>query len=245
MKRIFLVFAALFSLISYAQHTEIRVFLDSGLFSYAGDGATDSSEMEVNTNTHEGFVDNPYGTRSGLSYGLSIDARYVTEKKSIFGVSLGYQILRSTTDIEVIRGDFEVTIGGISGNVNRELANGKTHLTNYTINLFPYYGHRFNTNARPVDVLLGVDVGYILGTTNKGSVDGISEGTFTTDENFFTESFDFRPRLQISTDYKKFGVYVGYSFGLVNFKAPSEYFFEDFGEAKTRMIRFGLSYKLN
>jgi hypothetical protein len=244
MKNIFLTVAVLFSIIAQGQQTEIRVSLDSGLFSYAGNGTSSSGVMNTSYGTFDGFVENPYGSKGGLSYGLSLDARHINENKAILGVSLGYQVLRSSTEIHTIAGDFQGLPSTDFIFITQVRGDGNTHLTNYTVNLFPYYGRRLDTDISPIDILLGIDIAYILGTTNKGSVEGVTLGTFTTNENFFTESFDFRPRLQVSTDYKDFGLYIGYSLGLVNFKAPSEYYYENAGEAKTRIFRFGVTYKL-
>jgi len=55
-------------------------------------------------------------------------------------------------------------------------------------------------------------------------------------------TFDFRPRIQFDVDYKKFGLYVGYSYGLINYMMY--YDGDAILESYARFFRFGITYKI-
>ena len=61
----------------YSQKTEIRVCLNSGLFSFDGKSAEANSQFNLFTNSNSGYTNNPYGTKSGFSYGLSLNLQRV------------------------------------------------------------------------------------------------------------------------------------------------------------------------
>ncbi|WP_264520743.1 hypothetical protein [Flavobacterium sp. N1994] len=268
MKSYFLFLAIFLFSISNAQTTEYRVSLDSGLFSYGGEGAFSSSSMVIYPGRTDGYTLNPYGSDVAFCYGLSVDWRHITSSKTLFGFSLGYEIVRSKTTITLVQGDFS----SFYGNINGFLPSGaETVTTNYDLNAFPYAGHRFMIKKTPVDLVFGVDVAYILGSTEKGEANGTSvisgtvvtvggggnggtvpvlgaiiptnQTTYTSSNNIYNTSFDLRPRLQVSADYYNFGLYLGYSYGLVNYNTNPRSG-ANTGNTYSRMIRFGVTYKL-
>jgi len=221
-------FVLLTPLLSRAQQLEIRASLNSGFYSYRGDGAESISRINGTT-----YTNNPYGSKGGLSFGLSLNARKVTKSNFIFGADLGYEMLRSKVKLEY----FDV-IGDIASDFE-----GRTYLNTSFINLFPYFGGRFNINEQAFDLLGGLDIGYVLSSREKGDAKSIDNAQFhiETSRDRKNINTDFRPRIQLSTDFNKIGLYVGYSHGLRNYKAN---FIGGDSSAYSRMWRVGLTYRL-
>jgi hypothetical protein len=268
MKRFFLFICIFFLTVTNAQTTEFRISLDSGLYSYGGDGSSSNSEIQIYEGRTYGYTKNPYGSNVAFCFGLSFDVRQVNKNKFVYGANLGYEILRSKTDIWLI----DLTADNSS--VGYVLNGIQTTTTNYNITLFPYIGQRFKIKKSTLDLTLGGDVSYILGSQEKGSatvssgfpsgtvigqvgsgsvgnittipVVGAGDGnktTYTSSNNIYTTSFDFRPRLQVSVGIHNFGLYLGYAYGLVNYNTKPKAGVNT-GNTYSRMIRFGVSYKL-
>jgi len=88
----------------------------------------------------------------------------------------------------------------------------------------------------------GTDLGVCLNRREHetGTVD--NEGKYNDSYTLANKpSIDIRPRIEFTNYYKKFGLTIGYSYGLINYTnrmvgANMEVF--------SRMIRFGLTYRL-
>lgn len=211
-----------------AQQWEIRANLNSGFYSFRGDGAESVSRISGTT-----YTNNPYGSKGGLSYGLSFNARRVAKSNFIFGADLGYEMLRSKVDLKY----FDV-IGDIASDFE-----GRTYLNTSFINLFPYMGRRFTVSKQTFDLVGGLDVGYVLSSREKGSARSIDNAQFEIETSVDRKNVksDFRPRIQLSTDVGKIGFYVGYAHGLKNYTANYDGMNR---ETYSRMWRIGLSYRL-
>ncbi|MDD4741422.1 MAG: hypothetical protein RBR47_03450 [Bacteroidales bacterium] len=220
--------------VSYGQTTEFRISLNSGLFSFAGEDAEYVSFINYNDRTESGNTNNPYGSKGGLGIGLSGNIKRVSKENFIFGADLGYELLRSKTKINTIHGN--------TGSSTYSLdATGKTFLNSNFINLHLFMGHRLPANKINLDFTGGLEIGYCLNATEKGSATA-SDGTkYETSRDRKTIDYDIRPRVQIEANYKKVGAYIGYSFGLTNYKSNFD------GGAfacYARLLRFGLTYQI-
>jgi len=153
----------LLSLSSKAQKLEIRTSLNSGFYSYRGNGTESVSRINGTT-----YTNNPYGSKWGLSYGLSFNIRKVTKSNFIFGADLGYEILRSKVKL-----DYFDVIGDIASDFK-----GKTYLNTSFLNLFPYLGRRFNISDQALDLVGGLDIGYVLSSREKGDARSIDNSQF-------------------------------------------------------------------
>lgn len=186
-----------------------------------------------------GYTNNPYGTKNGLCIGLSGDFRHLTKGNFISGVDFGFETLKSKVNIDQVYDTW--------ASLNYENATGKTYLNYHFMNLFPYIGKRINLNELSVDLTGGIDVGYVLSADEKGEAVSESGNSYNTAVERKTQNFDIRPRVQVAVQHNRFGVYAGYSYGIVNYvkgfyvagsvgnsSAPSE----------ARMIRFGLTFKI-
>lgn len=217
---------------SYCQKTELRISLDSGLSSFGGKSAESSSFILSSETIGYNYTNNPYGSKNALAYGVSLNLRRVTKVNFIYGLGIGYENLRSKTSVtSVFKYEEEVAVP----------VSGETFMDISTINVNPFAGYRFNADKFPIDLVAGFDFANILSTKEKGDTADTNGNKYTTSLDRKTNSIDFRPRIQVSADYKKFGVYLGYSFGLSNYK---ENFSGTNNTAYSKIFRFGITYQV-
>jgi hypothetical protein len=215
------------------QSSDVCIKLNSGFFFFSGASSVKSGMINYNLDKEDGYTNNPYGKNSELAYGLSLDLVRVTKSKFIFGVDLGYEILKSRININSI---------WLHGDNNTESINadGKTTINHNFVNIFPYFGRRFVYSNFDIDLNLGLDFGYLTKATEKGSAKSdLREFSTSRDRKYI--DFDIRPRLQIMFSKNKYGGYVGYSRGFVNYKSG---FVGGTNLVFSNLFRFGLSYKL-
>lgn len=235
MKKLLLVIAALLTLtIAQAQKTEYRISFNSGLFSFAGNEANETTFLFFNDQTNLGYTDNSYGSKMGLSYGLSANIQRVTKGNFILGLDLGYETLRSKRSI----------IGFVASNGTEtyELsADGQTFLNSQFANVYPFLGYRIMESPIILDLTGGIDIAHCLSAKEDGEATDSNGKKYETSSEVETIKNEIRPRIQLSVGFKKVGVYVGYSYGLKNYL---EGYIPAF-ESKARLLRFGLTYKIN
>ncbi|MEJ5961575.1 hypothetical protein [Pedobacter immunditicola] len=211
-----------------AQQLEVRGSLNSGFYSYSGNGAVSVSRINGTSHTN-----NPYGSRGGLSYGLSLNIRKVTKSNFIFGADLGYEMLRSKVKL-----DYSDVIGDIASDFE-----GRTYLNTSFINLFPFLGRRFNMSQQAFDLVAGLDIGHVLKARENGDAKSTDNAAFHIETSRDRKSLnrDLRARIQLSTDFGKMGVYAGYAHGVRNYRAGLDGMTV---EAYSRMWRVGVTYRL-
>lgn len=217
----------------FGQRTEFGLSLNSGLFSFAGRSATSTSAINSTAN-FPNYTNNPYGSRGGWCDGLSAELRRITRRRLLWGLSLGYEALRSRlsiTSINVFNGVDAYSLA----------AHGHTDLTSRFINLYPSAGYRFTPGRLTVDLTGGLDLGYCLSAAENGKAYASNGATFSSSRGRKTITADIRSRLQVTVGYQKTAVYIGYSYGLIDYMAG--YVGGSFG-AWSRLLRFGLQYWL-
>lgn len=222
----------------YAQKTEYRAQLNSGFFSYFGNGSMKSSfivnwdEQQHNT----GYTYIPYGTKMTSSIGVSGNLTRRGKHNVLYGADLGFEILRSKTDIKAVLTSY-----------TNNTASGETFLINHYINLYPFLGYRLINKKTKLDLTGGMDVAFCLQSKEKGSAiaDGSNAGIlFVTTANRKTINTDFRPRIQFAAFRKKIGAYAGYSMGIKNYRLKS-FFNSNPAGSFSSYIRLGLSYQIH
>lgn len=225
---VFLLAIALIPFTLQAQDLQIHANLNSGLYSFHGRGTTAVSRINGTT-----YTNNPYGTKGGLSYGLSLDVKKITKSKFIYGADLGYEMLRSKVKL-----DYTDVIGDIASSFA-----GRTYLNTSFINLFPFLGGRLNAGGQAFDLVAGMDIGYVLRAREDGDAKSTDNAQFhiETSRDRKELNTDFRPRIQLSTSFDRVGGYIGYSYGLKSYLGGM---IGSSTEAYSRMLRFGLSYRL-
>jgi len=226
--------ASFFACNTFAQKTELQVQLNSGLFSYTGKSAVNSTFIIYSDQNNKAYTNNPYGSNSGLSLGVSGNIKRVTKKNWLLGADIGLERLRSKTKIT------EINSYNGSETYNYD-ATGQTYLNNNFLNVQPYFGHRLMLTQLPIDLSAGLDLAYLLSANEKGKATDQNGKDYTTSEDRKNIKLDFRPRFQVETKYRKIGLYAGYSMVIKNYK--SSYIGGTF-EAYARFLRFGLTYQL-
>ena len=233
MKNILFVGCLLFCFTSvYSQSTEITLNLNSGLFSFTGESASTSSSIILNSR-EDGYTNSPYGSEGRLSYGISAGITQVYRSNFLVGADLGYELLSSKVKITSVS-----TNAGFGASLS---ADGQTYLRSSFINLFPKIGYRLSLAKLSIDLSGGMDIAYCLATQEKGYAEaGTRE--YNTERDRKTIDTDIRPRVQVDVNKDKYGVYVGYSSGIRNYKSG---FDGGTNEAYSRLVRFGLTYRLH
>ena len=236
MRYIFLVIIAVLTLTNVSgQKTELRASLNSGLFSFSGVSSKATTSINYDDQTKSGYTNNPYGSKVALCYGVSLNLKRITKRNIIFGLDIGYETLRSKISIDRIDG-----YNGTS--VYQYNASGKTFLNNSFLNFNPFIGYRFKVDNIYFDLSVGFDIGYILKANENGSATATNGIKYTTSGDRKSITFDLRPRIQLSTEYKKFGLYIGYAYGLKDYlmyaKGGTNL------DASARLLRFGITYQI-
>ena len=217
----------------FGQSNEYSFRLNTGLSNFSGASAESTERINYNLDKEEGYTNNPYGNKFGFSYGLSFNLTKVTKSNLRLGIDLGYEAIGS-----------KIAIDGVflrNNSVNETIsATGKTRLQSNLINLFPSIGYQISNSSYRVYLDVGFDIGYILNTTEKG-IAKTTERDYETNRDRGTINLDVRPRFQIGISKNKYGGYIGFSKGLVNYKTG---FVGGTNETFINYIRFGLTYQL-
>jgi hypothetical protein len=232
-KKVLLLLCALFQ-ISFcpAQTTDLALELNSGLFSFGGASAERTSFINLSDVANmSSAANNPYGRRSGTSFGFAMQLRRITKSNFLFGFQAGYESLASKIKIDGAFGE-SATVMVVN--------DGKAILRNEFVNAYPFAGKRFQVFG-PVstDLSLGLDLGFGLSSKecSEFSSDQDKHYTFTAERR--KPDIDWRPRLELVNYYRRVGLSLGYSFGLTNYTSRMV------GANRTnqsRYARIGLNY---
>ncbi len=234
MKKVILILISIiFLTVGYSQSSEYSFRLNSGLFSFSGHSSESTTFINYRLDKNDGYTNNPYGSKMGLSYGISANINRISKHNIIFGFDLGYELLRSKIDIY---GVWE------SGGIKNEMvaANGHTSLNYSFINTFPYFGYRFTISKINIDLSGGIDFAYCLSANEKGSATSETRD-YNTKRDRKTIDTELRPRIQLGFYKGNIGIYFGYSKGLRNYKSG---YVGGTNVAFGNLIRFGLKYKI-
>jgi hypothetical protein len=218
---------------SLAQKTEAFLSVNSGLFSFQGVSAEKTSQINLYSD-NIGYTNNPFGAEKGFSYGLSYQIQYLSKNNFIAGISLGYENLRSKTTLN--------TVNGFDGKTTFQVAaSGRSNLSHHFINGFPYVGYRLVNKPIAVDLTGGFDIGYLLKSFESGQAIGTNGVNYKSALERTSIKLDLRPRVQLSAGYAKLGLYVGYAYGLKNYRSG---WVGGPNQCNSELIRFGIMYKL-
>lgn len=222
----------LFIASAYGQSIEFSAHLNSGLFSFAGETATESSFIIVDDvgGSESNYTNNPFGSNNAVSYGLAGQFLRVTSGDVVFGLQTGFELLRSSVQINSVNTPF-----------TSSPASGNTILRHSFINVHPKVGYRSSIQDFNIDITVGPEVGFLLGSKEFGKA-GLDNGnTVKTETERTVSGNDYRLRSSLSVNHKKWGLSIGYSHGLRNYKGST---LGTSNRAYSRFIRFGISYKL-
>jgi hypothetical protein len=230
-----------------AQKLEVSVQANTGLFHFSG--ISTSATTQVLQGSTEGNpmnrANNPYGNKNCFSYGGSIQVQSVSKGGFIVGLQGGYEVLRSKvtidkyTPIVYVTYDDYLPIAAIDPSVP---VTGHVALQNQSINLNPYIGYRFNLNKVKLDILPGMDLGFILNTRDKGTVKDKDGKTYDVDYKRSKAPTDVRLRLGAVASYGRYGLNASFAHGLTNYM--SGLLADAVVNAHSEYMRLGVSYRL-
>lgn len=231
----FLLFGLIFisAFTTQAQSNEISLQVSSGLFGYGGYSAAGTSRLYISDIVSQYGISTPFGTRSGFSYGIALQSQRITKNHFIWGLRVGYDQLTSSTQIK----DY-LTMGG-TGKVD----NGKATLSNNIIHADPHFGYRVSLNQVRVDFTAGLNIGYILKSTNHLTFElpgGQPVDEKSENRNINTK-VDIAPMAGVAVSYKRFAVSANYEYGLINYQRNLD---GANREVYARYLRMGLAYRL-
>ncbi|WP_448697976.1 hypothetical protein ACFGVR_14235 [Mucilaginibacter sp. AW1-3] len=216
-----------------AQKFEFSAHLNSGLFYYAGSSARDISFVwEQGEGAH---TNDQYGTTPTISYGFAAQVQYVTKFNLLGGIQMGYQHLRNRVDL------VPQYLLGAPPTSNSQVNNGYAIFDSQTINYNPYIGYRLTIKKVAVDIDAGLNFDKILHMHENGRTPSASGSDVTTDIERSHPSSDFGYRFELKANYLRYGITAGYDYGLSNYYSG---YVGGRPEAYSRMIRFGLSYRI-
>lgn len=231
----------LLSLFTFISHfalaqTEFGVSFNSGVFSFKGASTASVSFLNVSTGTYgRTYANDPYGTKSALGYGLSLNVKHILKGNFLVGLDVGYERMAGKVAIE------QVAVSNGASNLAYN-ANGYRKQNLDFINLNPSFGYRIHVNPIAIDLTAGMDFGLILKAEENGTITAENGTKFSGTTDRKNLKTDVRPRVQLAAKFKKYGAYLGYSYGLSNYM--NGYIGTSTNDVSSRIWRFGISYFL-
>lgn len=196
-----------------AQHTEYSIMGGTGLFHYKTANAKEPyySTIVLTNASKSNYANNPYGDKNGYSYQLSFELKKVTRSKIIWGSGLEFESVQSKKNINWVLGP--------SYSENFREAQGHCTLENKFLSVSSYIGYRFNLQKFYWDMMVGPDIAIGISPVHQQGMAIITssgEAVYVDQKSHATagyDPFEMRARLQSEIGYKKWGLYLGYSWG--------------------------------
>ncbi len=214
--------SSIFSMSLNAQTTEWRVAFNSGVFFFR-----ENVDYSTGSSTFFG--------KSGQIVGLSTNVQRVTNSNFIFGADLGVEVLRQYIEIgshdyvQIPMPDFQLPFN-------------QNHYNVGYVNFNPFLGYRKSTKNIIFDFTGGIDIVYCLRENEIGNpVDKFGDQFIYAPNH---SRLDFRPHIQVNANYKKAGVYLGYSHGLINYETLNPASTLVSHTSYSRLFRFGVTCKI-
>lgn len=215
-----------------AQQLEIRPTVYSGFFFYRGSAATSTSIPFFGGTDANYYNPTSYGKKSGFSYEIQIQSQWVTPRKDIIGMGLGFERLTSAAVL-------------VEDPIFRRLGlpshTGKVNLASTNLTVAPFAGHRFNKGPFAFDALVGVDWAINLFVHENLKVITPTKAIYQIVKADHLP--DLRARMQINALYKHIGASAGYSLGMTNLYPYHEPDLKN-KKAYSNFLRLGVSYRL-
>ncbi len=234
---------SLFSLTQlYAQKFEVSLLANSGLFHYSGNGTTSASFINYAQPPFNSYPNYSFGNKNGFSYGAGIQAQYVAKCGFISGLQAGYDVLRSNADITAVDG--AVILPFLNTFSSSTPVKGSSVVQNEFINLNPFVGYRLPIEKINIDLLIGLDLPFGVGSYEKSSSTAADGTVYKTDVNYGKGGFDLRDRFGIAASYRRYGITASYAHGLINHSADLMNDSPVVYEAHSELLRFGIAYRI-
>lgn len=229
---LFLTVSILFKIGSYAQSSDIKIDLCSGLFYFRGSGTNSRTTL---LGPGSGFGENlqyPFSNKPGFVIAPEIIAQKLTKNNGLYGLAVSFQKTSNKIPID------SVFIKDENDQYYYYPAKGKADLEFVFTNVFPFVGKRFGNDKVMADVTAGLNFGFHIKSSESGSFQSNVAGY-----DFYylkaAPSVDLQPRAQVNVQLNRFGFVAGYSFGLTNFRKG----YSD--KAYSSFLRLGISYTIS
>jgi len=201
----------------YAQKFEVLILANSGLFHYSGNGTASTSFINYTQGSSGSYPNYSFGNKNGLSYGVAAQGQYIAKCGFIAGLQAGYDVLRSKADITAVDG--AEILPFLNTFSSSTLVKGSSVVQNEFINLTPFVGYRLPIQKINVDLLIGLDLPFGVGSYEKSSSTAADGTVYKTDVNYGKGGFDLRDRFGIAVSYHRYGITASYAHGLINHSA--------------------------
>jgi hypothetical protein len=217
-----------------AQRIEIQGRAGSGLFFFHGKSVEKRQNAWFVPVTGATPYTRPYGGKPGVSATIDIMLKWVTRSNFIMSINSGYQRLsaRSTIDNVFISGDIMPTIDTFP-------AEGNSTFKGNFINVTPSAGRRFHIGKTAVDILAGIEFGFLLKSREDVELDGV----YAWDIKKYPNPRKMDLRLHVGTDVniRKLVFFAKYARGIRNYYPP---YSGSQPEAYSNFIQLGVGYRL-
>ncbi len=222
--------------ISCAQKTEFNIGLSGNTYNFRRPNSTKPPTLFFSTSNLGTFSTFQFG--SNLGFGISSSWKRISKNNLIFGFEAGLDILRNKVQQNPRLFYTADELTKITLAPNEFVFN----LNSNFINFSPFVGKRFTEKPISADLIFGADIGYFINSSVgvfEFPVNNLIE-TSVSSKNYFTR-FDFRPRIKIDVNYKKYSLNVSFAQGisnyLINYPNATR-------QAYSRVLRFGLAYQI-
>jgi len=241
MKRSLLLLSTLFWFTGLYAQFDVSIQANSGPFHYTGSSATATTVFWPSTGYNNAYVITPFGANNAFSYEIGAKVQYVANG-FIVGLQSNFQSLRSSEAItQASPYNGMIIFFGIA-NPSNISATGTAYLRTEYIDVNPYIGYRISTKKLKIDLMPGVDIGYITDSHSYGQVTDVNgHYTFDNKMDFGTVHKDWRLKFEAVVWYKRFGINASQSVGLTNYTGDSPVNTQN---AKSRLTLFGISYRI-
>ncbi len=220
-----------FSKLSYAQKWESMAKLNSGFFHFTGSGVDQFSFINQGDPPFHNYTNNPYGSKSGLSYGLGVNLQRTTSYYFVYGLSVDWESLQSKVPLEYTDN-------------NQVSWSGRTFLRRNFITIIPHLGFRVPFKTFALEASAGLDFAIpIFQAREKGKAVSSDGQTIRTDVERPQPPIDLRNSFQLAAYVKRYGLSLGYAPGKVNYL--SGYAGAGTQEIFSRSLKLSLQYRLN
>lgn len=230
----------LFNGTAIAQKLELSANVNAGLFNYTGSAAANPNPYyALGSDTYTPIA--AYSSKTTISYGANLQGQYVFKSGFMTGLQLGYDLLRSKTDLN---GSYPIIDPGfyINNSIQASgffVSTGNAVTTNQFINLSPYIGYRvINKQNASLDLIGGADIGF--GIKSKQDIIATEPYTFHAKGTTTNPPTDYRLKAGFVIHVDKLNFNFSYAHGVSNYikydNAPSKVY--------SQLIRLGVGYQI-
>lgn len=232
MKRILLAFSLTINF-AYAQKWECLAKINSGLFSYAGKGAEKTSFLEYwqGDPSLYSYTNNPYGRKSGFSYGVGFNVQRVTSWHFVYGLDIGFESVQSKMPLS-------------QTDMNGVLWSGRTLLRTDFVTGSPHFGFYWNIKSVRMDLSIAGDfVKYLSEAKENAKIESAGGKNISAKGNRENPTLDSRTSYQLTVFKNRLGLSLAYAKGLNDYN--SGWLEGDGHQIFSRYLKIGFQFRLS